>query len=86
MNANNFKKVSGFGGVVTNSYGDPAIGVTVTVNVGGATLKATTDSNGFYMITYKTGKAQTYTVAVTGYNTQTGTIKANGFAVNNFKP
>jgi hypothetical protein len=78
-NVNDFKKIAGFGGIVTDSPG-----VKVTVKVGGNTYTTTTNDDGFYLIPYKTGKTQSYTITVTGFDPQSGTINANKFVVNNF--
>jgi hypothetical protein len=36
------------------------------------------------LITYKTGKTQSYTITANGYTSRSGTINANKFVVNNF--
>jgi hypothetical protein len=82
-NVNDFKKIPGFGGIVTNG-GNPVSGVTVTVTVGGNKLTGITNADGFYMITYKTGKTQSYIIFLDGVQRGTGTINANKFVVNSF--
>lgn len=85
---NEFKKISGFGGIVTTGWRNPAVGVTVTVTLDGTTYTATTNADDFYLITYKTGKTQNYTITAikgaTNYGSGSGTINANKFIVNNF--
>jgi phosphatidate phosphatase APP1 len=63
----------------------PLPGVTVTVIVGGHTYTTTTNADGFYLINYKTGKTQSYTIVVTGFSQRSGTINANKFVVNNYQ-
>ena len=82
-NVNDFKKIPGFGGLI-QSGGIAQVGVTVTVTIGSTTYSATTNSDGFYLINYKTGKAQSYTLSAGIYGSASGTIKANGFIVNSF--
>jgi hypothetical protein len=82
-NVNDFKKIPGFGGLI-QSGGFPVVGVTVTVTIGSTPYSATTNSDGFYLINYKTGKAQSYTLSAGIYGSASGTIKANGFIVNSF--
>jgi hypothetical protein len=82
-NVNDFKKIPGFGGLI-QSGGIAQVGVTVTVTIGSTTYSATTNSDGFYLINYKTGKAQSYTLSAGSYGSASGTIKANGFIVNSF--
>jgi hypothetical protein len=83
-NVNEFKKIPGFGGVVTDGSNNPLSGVTVTVKVNGVTSTTTTNADGFYLINYKTGKTQSYTISANGYTSRSGTINANKFIVNNF--
>ncbi|MEM2130285.1 MAG: Ig-like domain-containing protein, partial [Candidatus Bathyarchaeia archaeon] len=86
-NVNEFKKIPGFGGIVADSDGNGISGVTITVTVNGKTYTTITNDDGFYLIAYKTGKEQSFTITATknGYgSTQTGFIKANRFVVTNF--
>lgn len=53
-NVNDFKKIPGFGGIVTDGT-NPLMGVTVTVNVGGTSYSTMTNDDGFFLIRYKTG-------------------------------
>ncbi len=87
QNANDFKKIPGFGGLVTDGVGDPVAGATVVITLEGEELgQATTDADGWYMFVYKhTGKPADYTVALQGYGlSESGTLKANKFAEVNF--
>jgi len=91
-NINDFKKIPGFGGIITDADGDPIEGVTVTITVYEikgkklvtVTLTATTDADGCYLIPYKTGKENAFTAVFNNGGqtaTVTDTIKANRFAV-----
>jgi hypothetical protein len=89
-NVNVFKHDPGIGGLVLDSDGNPMAGVTVQIYSGTkvtskslvATL--TTDEDGWYMWNYKyTGKPASFTIVANG-QTQTVTLKANGFLVVNF--
>jgi hypothetical protein len=87
QNVNEFKKIPGFGGLVTDSDGDPVEGATAVITLDGASLgEATTDGDGWYMFVYKhTGKRAGYTVELQGYGlSESGTLKANKFAEVNF--
>jgi PKD repeat protein len=85
QNSNDFKKIPGFGGLVTDGFGNPVEGATVEIYLDSALLgPATTDEDGWYMFVYKhTGKPADYTVALDGQSQQ-GTLKANKFAEANF--
>jgi hypothetical protein len=86
QNANDFKKIPGFGGLVTDGT-NPVAGATVEITLDGELLgEATTDDDGWYMYEYKhKGKPAKYTVELLGYGlSETGTLKANKFAEVNF--
>jgi hypothetical protein len=87
QNSNDFKKIPGFGGLVTDGVGDPVASATVEITLKSQLLgTATTDADGWYMFVYKhTGKPAGYTVALQGYGlSESGTLKANKFAEVNF--
>jgi hypothetical protein len=87
-NKNVFKHDPGFGGLVTDSQGNPVKGVKVQIYGPDGKLIATvyTDEDGWYMYNYKwTGKAATFTVKLPDYKqSKSVTLKANGFVVVNF--
>jgi hypothetical protein len=84
---NVFKKDPGIGGLVTQGE-NPVVGVTVNIYDSSNNLLGTavTDSDGWYIWTYKyTGKAATFIVKLAGTSlSQTVTLKSNGFLVVNF--
>jgi hypothetical protein len=91
-NVNVFKHDPGIGGLVLDALGSPASDVTVQIYSGTkVTAKSTPlvtltlDEDGWYMWNYKyTGKPASFTVVVNG-QTQTGTLKANGFLIVSFE-
>jgi hypothetical protein len=84
---NVFKRDPGIGGLVTHTE-NPVAGATVKIYDGSNHLlgTVTTDSDGWYMWNYKyTGKAATFVVKLPAYGqSQTVTLKSNGFLVVNF--
>ena len=85
QNANDFKRIPGFGGLVQEIDEDPVPDATIEITLDGAPLgTATTDEDGWYMFVYKhTGKPAEYTVTLDS-QTESGTLKANKFAEVNF--
>ena len=86
---NVFKKDPGIAGLVLKSgSNDPVPNVTVQIYDASNKLQATltTDQDGWYMWQYKyTGKAATFTVKLPAYaQSQTVTLKSNGFATASF--
>jgi hypothetical protein len=85
---NVFKKDPGVAGLVqkTGTYA-PVANVQVTISGDGQTQTVTTDSDGWYMWSYKyTGKATPFTVTLPAYPSipaQTVTVKSNGFVTAN---
>lgn len=85
MNRNEFKKFRGIIGFVTDSLGDPIVGVTVTISgeaIGEVVF--TTDGDGFYGYSYfHLGKPATYTITFSTVPEKTYEIvlKAGRFAV-----
>jgi hypothetical protein len=87
QNANDFKKIPGFGGLVTDGVGDPVAEATVDITLNGELLgQATTDEDGWYMFVYKhKGRPADYTVELQSSGlSQSGTLKANKFVEANF--
>ena len=90
---NDFKKDPGIGGLVLQSgTGQPIENAAVEIWQGTKKMgSASTDADGWYMWSYKyTGKAATFTVkllsgpGVPSGQTQTVTLKSNGYLVVNF--
>jgi hypothetical protein len=90
---NAFKKDPGIGGLVQNSLTDPVKNAKVEIFQGTSTkpyATVYTDEDGWYMWQYKwTGKAATFIVKMTppapyGVQSQTVTLKANGYLVVSF--
>jgi hypothetical protein len=86
---NEFKKNPGTAGMTTQKdTGNPKASVRTELwNPAGTLVQsALTDSDGFYMLTYKhTGKAAVYKVKVPEFKLeQSVTLKANGFVIVNF--
>lgn len=88
QNENQFKKDPGIGGLVTQAgTNNPTAGATVSIydSSNKQLGTATTDQDGWYMWQYKyTGKAATFVVK-TGTQSQSVTMKSNGFLVVNFQ-
>ena len=90
---NNFKKVTGVAGLVSNATtGDPVPGTQVTlISPRGTTVSSrVTDEDGFFLIGYKhSGKAAVYGVSIvtpSGYReARTVTLKANSFVTVDFE-
>jgi hypothetical protein len=88
QSSNNFKKIPGFGGLVTDDVGNPVAGAPVRITLDGAWLgEATTDEDGWYMFVYKyLGKPADYTVMLLDTEqSDSGALKANKFAEANFE-
>ncbi len=92
---NSFKKDPGIGGLVLNANGDPAKNAKVQIFQGTSKTPAATvytDEDGWYMWQYKwTGKAVSFAIKMTPplpykqtTQSQTVTLKANGYLVVNF--
>jgi hypothetical protein len=92
QSANDFKKNSGAGGLVTRkTTTNPVSGANVVLkdSKGNVLGVGTTDTDGWYIISYKAnGKAATYYLTLTppggSPQTQTITLKANGYAESDF--
>jgi hypothetical protein len=95
ISCNDFKKTPGTAGIVQNSLSlNPVPNATAVLkdSTGKVLGTGVTDNDGWYMINYKwTGKAATFTVTMTPpaglgkAQTQTITLKANGFIEADFK-
>ena len=84
------EKDAGFGGVVRNSFEDPAP-LSTKVKISGPGVNnviVLTDDNGYYTYLYKyTGKSVTFTISLPDYPTVAAkqfTVKSNSFVVTNF--
>ena len=94
VNSNEFKKIAGVFGRVTNQVGDP-VAAHVRLfrpSTGQVVAQGDADADGYYLLTYKhTGPAETYQVQMTssspsypgGLNVNVQ-LKANGWAEANF--
>jgi hypothetical protein len=72
QNQNVFKKIPGFGGMVTDGLGGPIYPVNVTIIGPGVNATVSTDEDGFYFLYYKhKGKEATFTV---GCSSQSETV------------
>jgi hypothetical protein len=94
QNMNSFKKTPGIGGLVTDIFNNPLSGETIIISsdVLDEDIEVTTDEDGWYMWNYKhKGKRRGFTVEwdtvldTEGDNPAEITLKANQFAVDNFR-
>jgi len=85
QNTNEFKKIPGFGGLVTDGV-NPVEDATVEIYLNGELLATElTDEDGWYMFVYKhTGKPAEFKVTLDGMEV-TGTLKANKFVEASFE-
>ena len=60
-----YDEAQNINGTVTNDNGNPVVGATVTVTVNGTAQQTTTDSSGFWNVTFNPPSGGTYTVNVT---------------------
>ena len=86
QNLNEFKKVAGVYGCLTDGVDNPLPDQDIVLKLGSSTVdSATTDADGCYLINYKhKGKAASYTVDYNGETTNV-ILKGNGSAEANYK-